>query len=143
MADLARKRGVNGIICGHIHHAEIREVGDILYCNDGDWVESCTAMVEHADGRMEIIDWTKVRDLSMIESYRGRGRRGRGSVQTAAAAAAATSAPGASPAPSSPPVAAADDPASASPMPLRPAVSGRSDRAGLDDASVAPDRRVG
>ncbi|WP_299439608.1 UDP-2,3-diacylglucosamine diphosphatase [uncultured Rhodospira sp.] len=75
MAELARKRGVDGIICGHIHHAEIRQVGEVLYCNDGDWVESCTAMVEHADGRMEIIDWTKVRDVSMVEVYRGRGRR--------------------------------------------------------------------
>jgi len=77
MADLAQKRGVGGIICGHIHHAEIRPVGEILYCNDGDWVESCTAMVEHADGRMEIVDWTKVRDVSMLEAYRGGGRKTR------------------------------------------------------------------
>jgi len=75
MAELARKRGVDGIICGHIHHAEIRQVGEVVYCNDGDWVESCTAMVEHADGRMEIIDWTKVRDVSMVEAYRGGARR--------------------------------------------------------------------
>ncbi len=52
----ARKRGADGVVCGHIHHAEIREVGGVLYCNDGDWVESLTALVEHHDGRLEIID---------------------------------------------------------------------------------------
>ncbi|HAE04034.1 MAG TPA: UDP-2,3-diacylglucosamine hydrolase, partial [Rhodospirillaceae bacterium] len=54
----AKQRGVDGVICGHIHHAEMREINGILYCNDGDWVESCTALVEHANGRMEIIQWT-------------------------------------------------------------------------------------
>ncbi len=52
----ARKRGVHGVVCGHIHHAEIREIDGVLYCNDGDWVESLTALVEHHDGRLEIID---------------------------------------------------------------------------------------
>ena len=52
----ARRRGVHGVVCGHIHHAEIREIDGILYCNDGDWVESLTALVEHADGQLEIID---------------------------------------------------------------------------------------
>ena len=52
----ARKRGAHGVVCGHIHHAEIRNVDGILYCNDGDWVESLTALVEHHDGRLEIID---------------------------------------------------------------------------------------
>lgn len=59
LADEARRRGVNGIICGHIHHAEMRDMDGILYCNDGDWVESCTALVEHADGRLEIIRWAE------------------------------------------------------------------------------------
>ena len=54
----ARKRGVDGVVCGHIHHAEIRDVDGILYCNDGDWVESLTALVEHADGRLEILDYS-------------------------------------------------------------------------------------
>jgi UDP-2,3-diacylglucosamine pyrophosphatase LpxH len=53
----ARRRGVDGVICGHIHTAEIRMFDDILYCNDGDWVESCTALVEHLDGRLEILHW--------------------------------------------------------------------------------------
>jgi UDP-2,3-diacylglucosamine pyrophosphatase LpxH len=54
----ARKRGVDGVVCGHIHHAELREIGGIVYANDGDWVESLTALVEHVDGRLEIIDWS-------------------------------------------------------------------------------------
>ena len=53
----AAEARVDGVVCGHIHSAEIRRFGDITYYNDGDWVESCTALVEHADGRMEIIDW--------------------------------------------------------------------------------------
>lgn len=52
----ARQRGVDGVVCGHIHHAEIRHVEGILYCNDGDWVESLTALVEHHDGRLAIVD---------------------------------------------------------------------------------------
>jgi UDP-2,3-diacylglucosamine pyrophosphatase LpxH len=57
----ARRRGVDGVVCGHIHHAEIRDIGGVLYCNDGDWVESLTALVEHFDGRLEIIDWSKAK----------------------------------------------------------------------------------
>ena len=53
----ARSRGVHGVVCGHIHHAELRTIDGILYANDGDWVESLTALAEHADGRLEIIDW--------------------------------------------------------------------------------------
>jgi len=53
----ARLRGLQGVVCGHIHHAEMRQIEGVLYCNDGDWVESLTALVEHADGRLEIIDW--------------------------------------------------------------------------------------
>jgi UDP-2,3-diacylglucosamine pyrophosphatase LpxH len=61
----ARRRGADGVVCGHIHKAEIREIDGILYCNDGDWVESCTALVEHADGRLEILHWASLRDLHM------------------------------------------------------------------------------
>ena len=66
VADEARRRGVDGVICGHIHKAEIREIDGILYCNDGDWVESCTALVEHADGRLEILEWASLRSFSML-----------------------------------------------------------------------------
>ena len=48
------------MVCGHIHHAEMRRIGDVLYCNDGDWVESCTALVEHADGRLELIRFAEI-----------------------------------------------------------------------------------
>jgi len=57
-----KKRGFDGVICGHIHHAEIKEIDGVVYMNDGDWVESCTALVEHWDGRWEIVTWTKERD---------------------------------------------------------------------------------
>ena len=63
----ARQRGVDGVICGHIHKAEMRQIEGILYCNDGDWVESCTALVEHKDGRLEILEWAKVRQISMLQ----------------------------------------------------------------------------
>jgi UDP-2,3-diacylglucosamine pyrophosphatase LpxH len=59
VARAAAERHVDGVVCGHIHSAEIRAFGDIMYYNDGDWVESCTALVEHADGTMEIIDWAE------------------------------------------------------------------------------------
>jgi UDP-2,3-diacylglucosamine pyrophosphatase LpxH len=58
VADEARRRKLDGVICGHIHHAEIRMIDEVLYCNDGDWVESCSAMVEHPDGRLEILYWS-------------------------------------------------------------------------------------
>jgi UDP-2,3-diacylglucosamine pyrophosphatase LpxH len=59
VAHEARRRKVDGVVCGHIHRAEIRMIDGILYCNDGDWVESCTALVEHADGQLEILDWAE------------------------------------------------------------------------------------
>ena len=61
VAEEARRSGVDGVVCGHIHHAEIRDIDGILYCNDGDWVESCTALAEHFDGRLEILRWTELR----------------------------------------------------------------------------------
>jgi UDP-2,3-diacylglucosamine pyrophosphatase LpxH len=70
VADEARRRGVDGVVCGHIHKAEIRELGGILYCNDGDWVESCTALVEHWDGRLEIVDWMEQRALDPLHPDR-------------------------------------------------------------------------
>ena len=57
VARAARERGADGVVCGHIHHAEMRLIDGVLYCNDGDWVESLTALVEHGDGRLEILDW--------------------------------------------------------------------------------------
>jgi len=62
LAAYCKKRGFDGVICGHIHQAEIKEINGVQYMNDGDWVESCTALVEHWDGRWEIITWTRERD---------------------------------------------------------------------------------
>jgi UDP-2,3-diacylglucosamine pyrophosphatase LpxH len=68
LAAYCKKRGFDGVICGHIHHAEIKEIDGIIYMNDGDWVESCTALVEHHDGRWEIVTWIKERDDVVIDS---------------------------------------------------------------------------
>jgi UDP-2,3-diacylglucosamine pyrophosphatase LpxH len=56
----AQQRGVDGVVCGHIHCAEIRQIGDMTYYNDGDWVESCTALVEDRTGAMSILDWAEI-----------------------------------------------------------------------------------
>ena len=64
LAHEAKKRGLDGVVCGHIHHAEMREVDGVMYLNDGDWVESCTALVEHFDGSLELIEWAAVNRLS-------------------------------------------------------------------------------
>jgi len=60
VAHEADRRHVDGVVCGHIHTAEIRQFGKVTYYNDGDWVEGCTALVEHHDGRMEILHWADV-----------------------------------------------------------------------------------
>ena len=62
LAAYCKKRGFDGVICGHIHHAEIKDIDGIIYMNDGDWVESMTALVEHYNGRWEIVIWTKEND---------------------------------------------------------------------------------
>ena len=67
LAGEARRRGADGVICGHIHHAVIRENGGIPYINCGDWIESCTAVVEHFDGRFEIVKW-KLREQSVSDT---------------------------------------------------------------------------
>lgn len=57
VADEARRAEVDGVICGHIHHAVMEDIDGIHYVNTGDWVESCTAIAEHPDGRLELISW--------------------------------------------------------------------------------------
>jgi len=54
----AHRRNVHGVICGHIHRAEISRIDGITYCNDGDWVESCTALVEDFQGQLSLLRWT-------------------------------------------------------------------------------------
>jgi UDP-2,3-diacylglucosamine pyrophosphatase LpxH len=63
VARAARERGVDGLICGHIHRAEISMQGGVLYCNDGDWVESCTTLVEDHDGRLSLLRWTEQKEV--------------------------------------------------------------------------------
>lgn len=57
LAGEARRHKADGVVCGHIHRASIRDCEGVTYYNTGDWVESCTALVEHHDGRMELINW--------------------------------------------------------------------------------------
>jgi UDP-2,3-diacylglucosamine pyrophosphatase LpxH len=67
LANEAKKLQVHGIIAGHIHRAEITTINDLIYCNCGDWVESCTALVETNDGKLEIIHWAD--EQSSVKTY--------------------------------------------------------------------------
>lgn len=80
LAEEARRHGADGVICGHIHKAEMRMIDDVLYVNDGDWVESCTALVEHNDGKLEIIHWASEREFSMLGSSNHVTRKKRADV---------------------------------------------------------------
>lgn len=62
----ALRRGLDGVICGHIHRPGVRDVGGILYCNDGDWVEHCTALVEDRTGRLALVEASDVRQLAPV-----------------------------------------------------------------------------
>ncbi len=59
MTEEAKRRDCDGVVCGHIHKAEIRDINGLLYCNDGDWVESLTALAEDFKGNLEIIHWNR------------------------------------------------------------------------------------
>jgi len=59
----AKKQAVDGIICGHIHHPAVKVVDGILYCNDGDWIENCTALVENSSGRIELLHWSETKKV--------------------------------------------------------------------------------
>ena len=61
ITNYCRKKGYQGVICGHIHSPQIKQVDDIIYMNDGDWVESCSALVEHETGEWEIVYWTTLK----------------------------------------------------------------------------------
>jgi UDP-2,3-diacylglucosamine pyrophosphatase LpxH len=69
----ARSRHFDGVVCGHIHKAEIRDIDGILYCNDGDWVESLTALVETADGDLRILRWHEIADVIATQSLTEEG----------------------------------------------------------------------
>jgi UDP-2,3-diacylglucosamine pyrophosphatase LpxH len=71
VANEAHRRGHDGVVCGHIHRAEIRTINGVLYCNDGDWVESCTALVESVSGKLELVYWhfqpqTHQREVALV-----------------------------------------------------------------------------
>ena len=83
LVEAARRHNADGVLCGHIHHAVIRDIGGITYVNIGDFVESCTAVAEHDDGRLEILRWQMTADeqrLAALAANEG--------TQTAARAAA-------------------------------------------------------
>jgi UDP-2,3-diacylglucosamine pyrophosphatase LpxH len=63
LADEANRRRVDGMICGHIHRAEIKSIDGVLYCNDGDWVESCTTLTEDFNGRLALLRWTETKEV--------------------------------------------------------------------------------
>lgn len=80
----ARERGVDGVICGHIHSATIRDHNGIAYINCGDWVDSCTAILEHQDGRMELLRWGGEAELSaaaLYDSHHLVGQQGCGEIE--------------------------------------------------------------
>ncbi len=58
------------MICGHIHHAALHDLNGVLYCNDGDWVESCTALVERLDGSLEILSWNQQQAVVAVREPR-------------------------------------------------------------------------
>ncbi|CAG9165347.1 hypothetical protein LMG23992_00447 [Cupriavidus laharis] len=72
MVDEARRRGCDGVVCGHIHKAEIRDVNGQLYCNDGDWVESLSALVETMEGELKIVYWTTLLDAPKAQPRKRR-----------------------------------------------------------------------
>ncbi|GAA4220581.1 UDP-2,3-diacylglucosamine pyrophosphatase LpxH [Sagittula marina] len=76
LSESARQKGYDGVICGHIHHAEIRQIGTVHYINTGDWVESCTAVIENDAGEMRLVDWEarKNRAFAIERLQRRRSR---------------------------------------------------------------------
>jgi len=67
VAHECKSRGLDGAVCGHIHNAEIREINGVQYYNTGDWVDSCTALVENHDGSMELLDWSDKRFVTTLQ----------------------------------------------------------------------------
>ena len=75
ITEYVQNKKADGIICGHIHQASIKKINDIEYMNDGDWVESCTALVEHHDGRWEIIEWLNKEKVDVEAANNSRARK--------------------------------------------------------------------
>jgi UDP-2,3-diacylglucosamine pyrophosphatase LpxH len=83
LAGEARRRGADGVICGHIHHAVMRKDADFSYINCGDWIESCTAVVEHLDGGFEIVKWAIRGQLPADADLGATSMRGEEAIQPA------------------------------------------------------------
>ena len=89
LAEEAKKRDCQGVVCGHIHHAAIRQIDGITYVNCGDFIESCTAVAEHEDGRLEILHWQTAGAVPQAQEANERKARepaARGAQPTPAAA---------------------------------------------------------
>jgi len=71
LAAEASKKGLDGVICGHIHKPEIRDINGITYCNDGDWVESLSALVEDASGELRLVTWGEIMQLKKSSKLAG------------------------------------------------------------------------
>jgi UDP-2,3-diacylglucosamine pyrophosphatase LpxH len=84
LAAEARRRAVAGVVCGHVHKPEIRTIDGVQYFNDGDWVESCSALVEHMDGRMELVHWAERRQFDPLTVKRRVAPRASGKAAIAA-----------------------------------------------------------
>jgi UDP-2,3-diacylglucosamine pyrophosphatase LpxH len=67
-AERARRENCDGVVCGHIHHAAVREIDGVLYCNDGDWVESCSSLVEGMNGKLSLVYWSDLRVAARASS---------------------------------------------------------------------------
>ncbi len=83
LASEARRRQAEGVICGHIHHAAIRDMDGVRYMNCGDWVESCTALVEQVDGTFEILDWSIVSQTPALPPFTAQDPASQAACQTA------------------------------------------------------------
>ncbi len=75
LAAEAKRINVDGVICGHIHHAANKNINGVMYFNTGDWVESCTALIEHYDGKMEIIHWAEMVALTTPEMLKTENKQ--------------------------------------------------------------------
>jgi len=73
VAAAARADGFDGHICGHIHYGRIHDHDGVLYINDGDWVEHCTALVEHTDGALELLHWTEQQRTLAVRPVEAHG----------------------------------------------------------------------
>jgi UDP-2,3-diacylglucosamine pyrophosphatase LpxH len=69
ITDYCNKQKADGVICGHVHKADIKMIKNIEYMNDGDWVESMTALVENWNGKWEIISWTQITNENNINNH--------------------------------------------------------------------------